>query len=50
MVTQPVLEGTLTTPVNLIINMGDGNNAVAVAPDGVNDAAVAKAASVKRAG
>src|SRR4029079_17016554 len=35
--TQPVLEGRLTTPISLIINMGDGNNAVAVIGDiGVN--------------
>ncbi len=35
---QPVLEGTMTTPINLIINMGDGNNAVAVIADvGVNN-------------
>jgi hypothetical protein len=34
---QPVLEDRLTTPVSLIINMGDGNNAVAVIGDiGVN--------------
>src|SRR4029079_11278 len=31
--TQPVLEGRLTTPISLIINMGDGNNAVAVIGD-----------------